>query len=246
VKSVRHSGIVATIQREGFVSVRDIAKEWRVSLMTARRDIRDLADAGLVRQRSSGAVARAAPVTDLSVDAALATYAASLATPGMTIGIAAGHAAQSVARALKGLERATFVTNSLAAADVLLPSSRTQREVPTVLVLPGPVDREGETGGELCVQTIGEIYMHLAILSVQGFDSSIPSFSTSLNVAEVARAFRRSSEMTIAIATSSHWAVRSQVATGKLTERDLIVTEQPQTDRDTSAIERARASIVLV
>jgi len=123
----RRLRLLTAIRQRGFCSSAELSQRLRVSEMTIRRDIRRLAEQGLVRAVHGGASAAPAPAeaayagTDFHVRAQqraavkrqLAQHAVRLIEPGAVIGLDAGTTGLELARVLPGDQRLTVVTHSL-------------------------------------------------------------------------------------------------------------------------------------
>jgi DeoR/GlpR family transcriptional regulator of sugar metabolism len=127
VRYARHRAIADEV-RDGAVSVQDLVARLGVSSATIRRDLAELADAGLVRRVHGGA----APLATLEIDRpyeeaaddaaaekrAIARHAAGLVEDGDTLLLDIGTTTGALARELRG-RRVTVITPSLAVLDEL-------------------------------------------------------------------------------------------------------------------------------
>lgn len=127
LKEERQQAILAALKRDGKVIATDLSTQLDVSEDTVRRDLNELADAGLLRRVHGGAVPRA--VTEVSytarreqlIDAktSIARAAASLAQDGQVIFLDCGTTATQVAAHFSLDLRATVITNNVAALPIL-------------------------------------------------------------------------------------------------------------------------------
>ncbi len=116
----RRQFVLSILGRDGKVSSGELSRQLGVSEDTVRRDLRELAEAGLLQRVHGGAL----PLTPVSpsyevrqgiepeVKAVLGRAAAGLVRPGMVVIIDAGTTALAVAEHLAPDLRATVITNS--------------------------------------------------------------------------------------------------------------------------------------
>lgn len=128
----RQRAILALVDRDGRALAADLARAFGTSEDTVRRDLRELAAAGLLQRVHGGAVRRAAaaaPYADRETAAparkeALARAVAGLIRPGEVVILDAGSTNLAVARALPDRLAATVVTNSPQVAAALVGRER--------------------------------------------------------------------------------------------------------------------------
>ena len=175
MRYARHRAITDEV-RDGAVSVQDLVTRLGVSSATIRRDLAELADAGLVR-RVHGGAAPALPVEidrpyeEVADDAAaekhrIAQAAASLVDDGDTVLLDIGTTTGALARELRG-RRITVITPSLAVLDAL-------RDDPVVdLVLLGGVVRRRYHSlvGPLTEDALRHVSASLVFLGTSGVDA---------------------------------------------------------------------------
>jgi DeoR family fructose operon transcriptional repressor len=251
MQHLRRRGILARVQREGFLSTRDIATDWDVSLITARRDIEVLDDAGLaikirggVQRLPERAIRADIRAPEAQPSISLFATAADLAKPGMTIGIAAGYSAVGMARELSRTANLTIVTNSLAAAETLLQADGSAPQTGHILLLPGLLDSNRSTIGPPCVDALRELRIDITYVSASGFDYGTHQFSDTLTSREIVKAFASSTRLTVAVAPSTRW---SSLSAGTLPASmfNAIVADFCPDDRDRDALAQAGSSLIL-
>lgn len=120
LKEERQQHLLNTLKREGKVVAVEISVQLNVSEDTIRRDLNELAEAGLLRRVHGGAVAKAQTETaylarsQQQVDAkfSIAEAAARLAGDGQVIWLDCGTTTTQLAQLLPHDLRATIITNS--------------------------------------------------------------------------------------------------------------------------------------
>jgi DeoR/GlpR family transcriptional regulator of sugar metabolism len=123
----RRKKIRNRLSRQGQVSMAELVKELGVSEDTIRRDLKELAEVGLLRKVHGGAVATntvpyeysARQELNIAAKSAIAKRAVSLIRDDMLIYADGGTTTAQLANHLPSDLRATFVTNSVATASAL-------------------------------------------------------------------------------------------------------------------------------
>src|SRR5947209_20099761 len=124
----RRELLLKRLERDGKLIARDLAVELRVSEDSVRRDLRDLAAAGLCQRVYGGAVPASRALVDYGARAAVepeskqrvAARAASLIDPGNRVILDGGTTTLAVVRALPMSLTATVITHSPTIAAALV------------------------------------------------------------------------------------------------------------------------------
>jgi DeoR/GlpR family transcriptional regulator of sugar metabolism len=200
----RRAEILTELRAHGKVRAADLAAALRVSVDTVRRDLDELASAGLLRRVHGGALPPG-PATgghsarrgrDAPQKAAIARAAAALARDGDLILLDGGTTTLQVARHLDPGLRATAVTNSppVAAALAEHPGLR-------VSVVGGELDREMlVTVGASAVAAIRELRADICFLGVCALHPEVGITTTDLEERHVKRAMIDASAQVVALA----------------------------------------------
>jgi DeoR/GlpR family transcriptional regulator of sugar metabolism len=200
----RRKQILERLSHQGQVLSADLVREFGVSEDTVRRDLKDLADAGLLKKVHGGAM----PTTTVPYDygerqalnveskSAIAQRATSLVREGSLIFIdGATTSAQLIQHLPPGL-KATFVTHSVATAAALAALKRSEtillggKVIPELLITTGP---------EL-IEQARQFMPDLAIISAHGVSVAGGATVESYDDAVVKREFVRSSGETVVLA----------------------------------------------
>lgn len=188
----RHDAIRARLMEQGKVLSNILAADFGVSEDTIRRDLRELARAGVCRRVYGGALLPA-PETGTIVQRsqasseakeALARVVAGLIEPGQTIFIDAGSTNLAVARAIPPDHAVTVVTNAPAVALALSQHPRCK-----AILIGGILNQDTGAcvGGQTCAE-IGRIYADLFILGACAVDAQIGATALDVDEAETKRA----------------------------------------------------------
>ncbi|MBX9244460.1 DeoR/GlpR transcriptional regulator [Actinotalea ferrariae] len=124
----RRDLLLERLRRDGRLVAKDLADELRLSEDSIRRDLRDLAAAGLCQRVYGGALPASPAVADLAARSTLhvegkerlARAAVGLVRPGSTLLLDGGTSAHAVARALPARSAALVVTHSPTVATALV------------------------------------------------------------------------------------------------------------------------------
>lgn len=198
--------IVDRLTRDGRVVAVELAREFGTSEDTIRRDLRDLAAAGICRRVYGGALPLSPAVGPLAKrekeaperKAVLAARAAELVKRGQIVFIDAGSTNHAVARALPRDQAITVVTTAVAiAADLMA------RPDVEVLLIGGRVDgKEGRTVGARAMRDIAGIRPDLYFLGTCAIDARMGVAVYDHEVAEIQRVLVEQSGDVVVVATN--------------------------------------------
>jgi DeoR/GlpR family transcriptional regulator of sugar metabolism len=198
--------IIERLHRDGRVVATELAREYGTSEDTIRRDLRDLAAAGVCRRVYGGALPLSPAVAPLSKrekeaperKAVLADRAAELIKPGQIVFFDAGSTNAAVARSLPLDAKVTVVTNAVGiAADLAM------RQDLEVLLIGGRVDwKEGRTVGARTVREIMDIRPDLYFLGTCAIDAATGVAVYDHEVAELQRLLVEQSGDVVVVATT--------------------------------------------
>ena len=234
--ALRRAQILERIQRDGGVSVADLARVHSVSAITVHRDLEQLAREGLVERVHGGARAiRGLGTMPLIATAwtqrveqasaaklAIAGRAASLVSPGSTIFLDASSSALALARRLMDdpPNELTLVTNSPAIAFELV------AEPIHVVVCPGELEQHMRMiAGRWTVEFIGDLNFDTAFVSSAGVTLDAGLTTSRRPLADVVNAARAAAGSTVGLIDSSKFGRASLVTIAPAQELDLIVTD---------------------
>ncbi len=171
----RQTIIQDRLKSSGRVLAADLAKEFGVSEDTIRRDLRDMAAAGLCERVYGGALPLAPGGTSLatrlheSADRkhALAIAAIGVIREGMTIFFDASSTNLAIAQALPGEIKLTAVTNTPVIAAALMEKAAIE-----IIMIGGKIDRQvGASVGAVAQREMATLRPDLCILGACGIDA---------------------------------------------------------------------------
>jgi DeoR/GlpR family transcriptional regulator of sugar metabolism len=186
----RRRAILASLQCDGAVRVGDLAAALSVSEMTVRRDLDVLDSQDLLRKVHGGAVTRHHRGVEPTASekarhmraekVAIAATAAALVGDGMTIAIGAGTTTTELARALRGRQTITVITNSISVFEVLTASG--EGDGPVAYQSGGARTPSDALVGPIADAALTSFRVDATFLGVHGLDAD--AGLTSPNIAE--------------------------------------------------------------
>jgi DeoR family fructose operon transcriptional repressor len=254
--ALRRAQILERIQRDGGVSVAELARDHAVSPITVHRDLEQLAREGLVERVHGGARAlRSVPTRPGTLPliatawnqrveqsggakAAMAAHAASMVPAGSTVFLDASSSALALARRLMEdpPNELTLVTNSPAIAYEVI------AEPMHVVVCPGELDQHLRMlAGRWTVEFLHDLNFDLAFFSAAGLTLDAGLTTSRRPLADVVNAARAAAVRTVGLIDATKFGRASLVSILPAQELDLIVTDD---GLDESVAEQYRAAEV--
>jgi len=214
------------------ITVAEICEQFSVSEATARRDLEQLAEQGLIQRVHGGAIAvRQAtpelPILDRSNEQAeekgrIGKAASTLVTDGETLFLGSGTTVLEVARNLRERRNLTIITNSLPVINALAGF----REI-TVVVLGGMLrDSELSFIGHITEQALAEVRADKVIIGTRALDLEHGLTNDYLPETLTDRAILRSGRENIIVADHTKFGCVSTAFLAPLSNVHKIVTDQ--------------------
>ena len=234
--ALRRAQILERIQRDGGVSVADLARDHAVSAITVHRDLEQLAREGLVERVHGGAKAirGAATLPQIATawtqrveqaslaKAAIADHAAGMVRSGSTVFLDASSSALTLARRLMEdpPNELTLVTNSPAIA------YEVSAEPMHIVVCPGELDQHMRMiAGRWTVEFLHELNVEVAFVSAAGLTLEAGLTTSRRPLADVVNAARAAAERTVGLIDASKFGRASLVSIAPAEDLDLILTD---------------------
>ena len=207
-RSERRLLVLDQFRRKPFLTVGELSETLGVSSITVRRDLRQLADEGLVRHEHGGALLVTGPpvavfhqreTARVTEKKAIGLIAARQVNGGEVVGLDSGTTALAVAQALHPPERLTVVTHSLPAIVEL--ASRANVEV---IGLGGLLqERTLAFAGPAVTAALRTLRLHTLFLAATGCTFESGMTCVSLLEADTKRAFIEAAQRVVLVADSS-------------------------------------------
>ena len=228
-KKEREAQILRMLQKTGSVTVFDLSRMMDVSTVTIRSDLKDLEGDGVLLRTRGGAVLsnRLQRSTTLPRTAnggekqAIARAARELIQADTWIFLGSGTTCLALAEELRDFP-VNVMTNNLAVAGVLAPSSRGQ------VIMPGGTVFGSSNPpflcGDLLHSSLGSVALSQAFLGVSGIDANFGySLSNSVECSIFSR-LRQISREVVILADASKFGKTSFMGAGPVSAADTIVT----------------------
>jgi DeoR/GlpR family transcriptional regulator of sugar metabolism len=230
----RRQYILEALRRDGKVLATELSAALNVSEDTVRRDLRELAEAGLLQRVHGGALPRSPAAASFAIrqsqapsaKAAIASAAAQLVRNGQVIVLDGGTTTLQVAQRLPLDLRATIVTNSPPIAVALA-------EHPTieVIVIGGRLLKDSlVTVGAATLEALHMIRADLCMLGVCSLHPEIGISVPDLEEAHVKRAMIAGAAEVVALAGAEKLGTAVPYIVGPLSDLTHLVTERTVSD----------------
>jgi DeoR family transcriptional regulator of aga operon len=207
--------IVEMLHREGRVLVTGLARHFRTSQITIRKDLEVLDNQGSIQRTHGGALpVQSGALLDPTLrekekqhreeKIRIAMAAAKMVEEGQSVLLDSGTTTTAIARALKDIKKLVVITNAMnIAAEV----AGTNIEV----ILTGGMLRKNSFSlvGPLAEQSLRQLSADILFLGVDGFDTQLGLFTPNVFEAQVNRVMVEISRKTVAVCDSSKFGRRS-------------------------------------
>lgn len=228
---IRQNQILELARAEGRVLVEELAQRFDVTLQTIRRDLGELAGAGLLDRVHGGAVPRAGAVNlsyearrRMNADAKTAIGAACAAAipDNSSIILNLGTTTEAVARALIQHSNITVVTNNLNVANILLANPGCE-----IMVAGGALRRsDGGLVGELTTQFFEQFKVDFAVIGTSALDHDGDMLDFDLAEVRVSRAILHQARRAFLVTDHSKLGRPAPARIASLAEIDTVFTDR--------------------
>jgi DeoR/GlpR family transcriptional regulator of sugar metabolism len=225
----RRHAILERLRHDGKVVAAELSSSLAVSPDTVRRDLRELADAGLLRRVHGGALPPAVGARTYAdrrahppdANAAIAEATSRLLRPGQVILLDSGTTTLEVARRLPpGLE-ATVITNSPPIAVVLAEHPGVE-----VTVLGGTLDKEARAVvGAAAIEALRAVRADVLVLGICSLHPEVGITVNALEESYVKRAMIANAAEVVAVSSADKLGSAGAYVVGPLDELTHLVTE---------------------
>jgi DeoR family transcriptional regulator, aga operon transcriptional repressor len=211
----RRRAILELLQADGRVLVRDLAKQFRTSLITIRKDLEFLHQQGQLERSHGGALpVKTGALMDISLKEKerlrrqdklrIATAATRMIGKGQVIILDSGTTTTAIARCCRQVKNLTVVTNAINIAAELADSA-------VEVIMTGGVLRKNSFSlvGPLAEESLRKLSADLLFLAVDGFDVQYGLTTPNLLEARVNKAMAESARRTVVVCDSSKFGRRS-------------------------------------
>lgn len=253
--ALRHARIIASFEKNGFVSITSLADELNVSGMTIRRDLDVLGKRGLLERTHGGAVA-VGPLSGLSFDAeepafeqrirlraleksAIAEAAARLVGSGESVGLDVGTSILALANVLAPRRDLRVFTNNLRVGMQMAEGNS------TVYILGGQVRvPEFSVIGPQAIAALESHFLDKVFIGVSGLDAH-GLYDYSPEDTEVKRAFMASADHVVVLCDSSKFNRRALSRIAPLDGVGTLITETAPQGELAAALDAAGVKVII-
>ena len=227
----RQNRIVEKVQRLGYVSIEDLAKEFRVTPQTIRRDIGTLNRQGLVKRYHGGA-GLATSVENIGYSARqllcleekriIARMVAGQIPAKASVFINIGTTTEEIARELLKKDGLRVITNNLNVAVILSKNPRIE------IFMAGGVVRNRDCGitGHAALDYINQFRADFCVVGISGIDEKGDLLDFDYQEVMVARAIIASSARVCLVADNTKFGRNAMVRLGHLSDIDELFTDK--------------------
>ena len=226
----RHQYILALLRREGKVLASKLSVELNVSEDTIRRDLRELAEAGLLQRVHGGALLRSPVIGSYTVrqtyateaKAEIARAAVQLVRPGQVVIMDGGTTTQLIASYFPTDLQATIITNSPPIAVALA-----EHPFIEVVMIGGRLYKSSVVAvGAATIEALCMVRADLCMLGICSLHPEVGISVPDLEEAYVKRAMIASSAEVVALVSAEKLDTAAPYIVGALTDLTHIVTER--------------------
>src|SRR6201984_2103735 len=248
----RRRAILDALNREGRVLVVELARHFRTSAVTIRKDLEILHSQGRVHRTHGGALpARESALEDPTLrekeklhrkeKLRIAEAAARLVQEGQVVILDSGTTTTAIARALRSFQNLTIVTNAVNIAAEL---SGTAVEV----ILTGGTLRKNSFSlvGPIAEETLHRLSADILFLGVDGFDVHFGLSTPNLLEAKVNRVMVEVARRTVAVCDASKFGRRSLSLISPTPTLQEVITDRGAPKSDLRALKQAGIEVTLV
>ncbi|WP_134678616.1 DeoR/GlpR family DNA-binding transcription regulator [Paracoccus ravus] len=229
---IRQNQILELARTEGRVLVDELAQRFDVTLQTIRRDLGELAGAGLLDRVHGGAVPRAGTVNlgyearrrmHAEAKAAIGAACAAVIPDNCSLILNLGTTTEAVAQALIHHSNITVVTNNMNVANILLANPGCE-----IMVAGGALRRsDGGLVGELTTQFFEQFKVDYAVVGTSALDHDGDMLDFDLAEVRVSRAILKQARQTFLVSDHSKIGRSAPARIASLSEIDIFFTDRP-------------------
>lgn len=248
----RRRSILELLNRDGRVLVADLARHFRTSQVTIRKDLEILHSQGRAHRTHGGALpAQASALEDPTLTQKgklhrkeklqIANAAARMVKEDQVVILDSGTTTTAIARALRTHQNLTVITNAVNIAAELAGSA-------FEVILTGGSLRKNSFSlvGPIAEETLHRLNADILFLGVDGFDVHYGLSTPNLLEAKVNRAMMEVARLTVAVCDSSKFGRRSLSAIAPVSAVHQVITDHGIAKSDLAALKKAGVQVTLV
>jgi DeoR family transcriptional regulator of aga operon len=247
----RRREILEVLRTDGRVLVRDLAKRFRTSLITVRKDLESLHHQGQLERTHGGALpVRTGALQDQTIQEKerqhrqqklkIAAAAVKMIRPGQVIILDSGTTTTAIARGCRHLRGLTVITNGTNIAAELADS-------PADVILTGGSLRRNSFSlvGPLAEESLSKLSADLLFLAVDGFDVTYGLTTPNQLEARVNRAMSAAAKRTVVVSDSSKFGRRSLSLIMPISAVHEVITDRGVSKSDLKALKESAIEVTV-
>ncbi len=247
----RRRRIVEMIRSRGVGVVGELAETLGASEITLRRDLRVMADQGILIRTHGGALLPSGLAHEPSYTekasqaaeekAAIARVAVEMVRPGDSIVLGPGTTTLALARLLVDFPELTVVTNSLLVAEVLMPAAQVE-----VMLTGGTLRRSIHAlVGSATEESLRSLRASLAFISGNGLTAERGLSTPSPLVAAADKALAASAQRVVVLADHTKIGHDTMCQTALLSDISVLITDDDASHVELAAIREAGVKVLV-
>jgi len=244
----RQQLILKLVQRRGFVSIEELADNFKVTPQTIRRDINELCEQGLLRRYHGGAGLPSSveniayptrQVLHLEEKRRIAQLVVRHIPDQASLFINIGTTTEEVARALRDHTSMRIITNNLNVAALLCDNPTFEVIVASGVVRP----RDRGITGEATIDFIQQFKVDFGIIGVSGIDGDGTLLDFDYREVRVSQAIMACSRKVLLVADHSKFGRNALVRLGHISQIDMLFTDQPPSEAMSKLLVKAKTAV---
>lgn len=248
----RRREILEILRTDGRVLVRDLAKRFRTSLITVRKDLESLHHQGQLERTHGGALpVRTGALQDQTIQekerqhrqqkVRIAAAAVRMIRPGQVIILDSGTTTTAIARGCRHVRGLTVITNGTNIAAELADS-------PADVILTGGSLRRNSFSlvGPLAEDSLSKLSADILFLAVDGFDVTYGLTTPNQLEARVNRAMSAAAKRTVVVNDSSKFGRRSLSLIMPISAVHEAITDRGISKSDLNALRESDIDVTVV
>lgn len=244
----RHAALLDEVRTRGSVSVEALAEQFGVTLQTVRRDVQQLADAGLLT-RFHGGVRLPSSTTEnigyrqrqaLQADekARIARAVAERVPNNCSLILNIGTTTEAVARELMHHRGLRVITNNLNVAALLCGNAEFE-----VIVAGGVVRGDRGVIGESTIDFVRQFKVDYGVIGISGIDEDGTLLDFDYREVRVAQAIIENARHVLLVADHTKFGCNPMVRLGHLSEIDALFTDRQPPESIVEVLDKASVTL---
>ncbi|OTG83734.1 DeoR/GlpR family DNA-binding transcription regulator [Acinetobacter sp. ANC 4648] len=227
---VRQQQTIELVKERGYVSIDELAQYFSVTPQTVRRDINQLADAGLLRRYHGGAAIDSSVMNteysmrlsyNLEAKQRIAKAVAATIPNHASIFINIGTTTEAIAHALLHHHGLKIITNNLNVAKIL-----SVKEDFEVMIASGRVRPDGGVIGQATADFFSLFKADYAVIGISGIDEDGALLDFDFQEVAVSKVIIANSKHVLLVADSSKFGRHAMMRLGHLNMIECLYTDQ--------------------